>query len=117
MITGVHALIYPREAERARAFFRDVLEWPSVDAGEGWLIFALPPSELAIHPADPGGGHELYLLCDDVRTTVEALKLKGIEITTPIADKGWGLLTSIRIPGGGEIGLYQPRHPSPLESA
>jgi catechol 2,3-dioxygenase-like lactoylglutathione lyase family enzyme len=113
MITGVHAVIFTRDAERERAFFRDVLEFPSVDAGGGWLIFALPPAELAAHPAEQGGQHELYLMCDDVQATVADLKAKGVE-AGPISDEGFGLVTAIRLPGGAELGLYQPRHPSPL---
>jgi catechol 2,3-dioxygenase-like lactoylglutathione lyase family enzyme len=114
MITGVHALIYTADAERDRAFFRDVLEFSSVDAGGGWLIFALPPAELAAHPADEGGRHELYLMCDDVQATVAELKAKGVDFAGPINDEGFGLATAIRLPGGGKLGLYQPRHPSPL---
>ena len=114
MITGVHAVIFTTDAERDRAFFRDVLELPAVDAGGGWLIFALPPAELAAHPAEDGGQHELYLMCDDVRATVEELKAKGVEFARPISDEGFGLVTAIRLPGSGELGLYQPQHPSPL---
>jgi predicted enzyme related to lactoylglutathione lyase len=114
MITGVHAVIFTRDAERDRAFFRDVLEFPSVDAGGGWLIFALPPAELAAHPADEDGRHELYLMCADVDTTVAELKAKGVDVVRPISDEGFGLVTAIRLPGGGELGLYEPRHPSPL---
>ena len=116
MITGVHAVVFTRDAERLRAFFRDVLGLSSVDAGGGWLIFALPPAELAAHPADEGGRHELYLMCDDVDATVEQLKTKGVEFTRPISDEGFGLMTEMRLPGGGELGLYEPRHPSPLSS-
>jgi predicted enzyme related to lactoylglutathione lyase len=114
MISGVHAVIFTTDAERDRAFFRDVLELPSVDAGDGWLIFALPPAELAAHPAEKGGRHELYLMCDDVDATVGELEAKGVNVTRPISDEGFGLLTAIRLPGGGELGLYQPRHLSPL---
>ena len=113
MITGVHALIYSKKADEARAFFRDVLELSFVDAGSGWLIFALPPAELGIHPSRKGGRHELHLMCDDVKTTVNEMKRKGIEFTQPIKDAGYGLVTSLKIPGGGEIGLYEPRHPRP----
>jgi hypothetical protein len=113
MITGVHALIYTTDAEQDRAFFRDVLEFPSVDAGGGWLIFALPPAELAAHPAEEGGRHELYLMCDDVQATVAELKAKGVDLAASITHEGFGLVTAIRLPGGGELGLYQPRHPSP----
>jgi predicted enzyme related to lactoylglutathione lyase len=114
MIIGVHALIFTTDAERDRAFFRDVLEFPSVDAGDGWLIFGLPPAELAAHPAEQGGQHELYLMCDDVDATVAELKAKGVDVARPISDEGFGLATAIRLPGGSELGLYQPRHPSPL---
>jgi catechol 2,3-dioxygenase-like lactoylglutathione lyase family enzyme len=114
VITGVHAVIFTTDAEADRAFFRDVLELPSVDAGGGWLIFALPPAELACHPADEDGQHELYLMCVDVRSTVEALKAKGVDFTRSISDEGFGLMTAIRLPGGGDIGLYEPRHPTPL---
>jgi catechol 2,3-dioxygenase-like lactoylglutathione lyase family enzyme len=114
MITGVHAVIFTTDAEADRAFFRDVLELSSVDAGDGWLIFALPPAELAAHPTDEDGRHELYLMCDDVRATVEELEAKGVEFSRSVSDEGFGLVTAIRLPGGGELGLYEPRHPSPL---
>jgi catechol 2,3-dioxygenase-like lactoylglutathione lyase family enzyme len=114
MITGVHAVLFTKDAERDRAFFRDVLELPSVDAGGGWLIFALPPAELAAHPAEEGGQHELHLMCDDVHATVAELKAKGVDVAPSISDEGFGLVTAIRLPGGGELGLYQPKHPSPL---
>jgi catechol 2,3-dioxygenase-like lactoylglutathione lyase family enzyme len=116
MITGVHAVIFTADAEADRAFFRDVLELPAVDAGGGWLIFALPPAELAAHPADRGGTHELYFMCDDVRATIDDLTVKGVEFVGPISDEGFGLLTAIRLPGGGEVGLYEPRHPTPLSA-
>ena len=121
MITGTHAIIYAHDAERARAFFRDVLKLPNVDAHAGWLIFKLPLAELGIHPAgEPGesdatapiGHHELYMMCDDVEATVADLTTKGVEFTAPISDQGFGLLTRLRVPGAGEIGLYQPRHPT-----
>ena len=111
MITGAHAIVFTREADDARAFFRDVLGFSSVDAGEGWLIFALPPAELGIHPVEEGGHHELYLICDDIEATMEELKAKGVEFTQPVSDQGWGLVTSMRIPGG-ELGIYEPRHPT-----
>jgi glyoxalase/bleomycin resistance protein/dioxygenase superfamily protein len=91
-----------------------MLGFDSVDAGGGWLIFALPPAELAVHPAATGGTHELYLMCDDVRATVEELVAQGVEFVRDVRDEGFGLLTAIRLPGGGEVGLYEPRHPSPL---
>jgi catechol 2,3-dioxygenase-like lactoylglutathione lyase family enzyme len=114
MIIGVHAVIFTTDAEEDRAFFRDVLEFPSVDAGSGWLIFALPPAELAAHPADENGRHELYLMSDHLHTTIDELKAKGVEFSRPVSDEGFGLVTSIRLPGGGELGLYEPRHPTPL---
>jgi catechol 2,3-dioxygenase-like lactoylglutathione lyase family enzyme len=117
MINGMHAIIYTRDADKARAFFRDVLKFPSVDAGGGWLIFALPPSEVAAHPSDDSEDHELYFMCDDVKKTVDELKKKGVEFTSPVSDQGWGLLTTLRIPGGGEIGLYQARHPKAIDLA
>ena len=117
MITGVHAIIFTTDADLDRAFFQDVLEFPSVDAGGGWLIFALPPAELAAHPAEEGGRHELYLMCDDVHATVAELKAKGVDFARPISDEGFGLETAIRLPSGGDLGLYQPKHASPLESA
>ncbi|GAA5113137.1 VOC family protein [Pseudonocardia adelaidensis] len=113
MISGVHAIIYTGGADALRAFFRDVLEFDSVDAGGGWPIFALPPAELAVHPTEGAGAHELYLMCDDIHTTVKELERKGVEFARPVEDAGWGLMTSMRVPGGGELGLYEPRHPSP----
>lgn len=118
VIGGAHAIIFAEDAEGARAFFRDVLGLASVDAGDGWLIFALPPTELAFHPG-PGWGHavaqhELFLMCHDVERTMDELQSKGVEFVSPITDEGYGLMTRFKIPGGGEIGLYEPRHPSPL---
>jgi predicted enzyme related to lactoylglutathione lyase len=112
-ITGLHAIIYSSQPEDVRAFLRDVLELPSVDAGGGWLIFAAPPAELAAHPSEDAR-HELYLMCDDIEATVAALRDRGIVLNGEITDAGWGLLTAIRLPGGSELGLYEPRHPSPL---
>lgn len=120
MITGFHALIYTDEAEKVRAFFRDVMEAPCVDAGQGWLIFALPPAELGIHPKNEADSrkttHEFYLMCDDIQVTVEELQKKGVEFARPVADQGFGLMTAIKLPGGGELGLYQPKHPAPPRS-
>lgn len=118
VIAGAHTIVFADDAERARAFFRDVLGFPSVDAGEGWLIFALPPGELACHPG-PGWGravaeHELFFMCHDVERTVEELKQKGVEFVSPVTDEGYGLMTRFKVPGAGEVGLYEPRHPSPL---
>ena len=113
MISGIHAVIYSKQAERLREFFRDVLRLPSVDAGHGWLIFALPPTELAVHPEEHGN-HELYLMCDDVQATTEHLKSKGVQLSVPIADRGWGIVTRLKLPSGDEIGLYQPKHPTAI---
>lgn len=115
MITGAHVMLYSREADRVRSFFKDILQFQSVDAGHGWLILALPPAELAVHPVDEAGHHELYLMCDDIHATVEMLNSKGVEISAPIADQGWGISTRLQLPGGDQIGLYQPRHASPLQ--
>jgi catechol 2,3-dioxygenase-like lactoylglutathione lyase family enzyme len=114
MISGAHVIVYSRDAEADRAFFRDVLEYPHVDVGGGWLIFKLPPAEVAVHPAEGAGSQELYLMCDDVNATIETLAAKGVTCA-PVSDEGWGLLTSIRLPGGGELGLYEPRHPRATE--
>jgi predicted enzyme related to lactoylglutathione lyase len=111
MITGTHALLYSDHAEEVRAFFRNVLKLPSVDAGHGWLIFSLPPAELGIHPAEKGSHAELYLMCDDVNATVSDLENRGVKFSRPITDAGFGLTTSITLPGGADLGLYQPKHP------
>ncbi len=116
MINGAHAVIFTKDAEALRGFLRDTLGFPGVDAGGGWLIFALPPAELAAHPTDGDGHHELYLMCDDIESTVEELTGKGVEFTGPVSDEGFGLMTAIKLPGGGELGLYEPRHPTPLQS-
>ena len=113
MITGAHAVLYSRDAPALRAFLRDVLKLEHVDAGDGWLIFALPPAEVAAHPSEHGAKHELYLMCDDIAATVAELEAKGVELTGPVEDVGWGLLTALKVPGGDELGLYEPRHPSP----
>jgi predicted enzyme related to lactoylglutathione lyase len=113
VIIGTHSIIYSTDPDGVRAFFRDVLELPSVDAGHGWLIFALPPAEVAAHPTDGVGRHELYLMCDDIHATVDDLAAKGVEFARPIAEERWGLVTEFRLPGGAEVGLYEPRHPTP----
>jgi len=118
MIAATHVLIYADDAEATRAFLRDVLGWENVDAGDGWLIFALPPAELGVHPADqkrPSGSHALSLMCHDIAQTVLELEAKGAEFTMPVTDAGFGLITHMKVPGGGEIGLYEPKHLSPLE--
>ena len=114
MITGAHAVLFSRDAEGLRAFLRDVLGLRGIDAGGGWLIFALPPAEVAAHPDEAGGRHQLYLMCDDIATTVADLEAKGVAFTEPVRDVGWGLLTAMKVPGGDELGLYEPRHASPL---
>ncbi len=120
MIAGVHALLYAHDAEAARAFLRDVLELEAVDSGDGWLYFALPPVELACHPGAgviagrEEGRAELFLMCKDVQATRRELEAKGVDFVEPIEDEGWGLSTRLRVPGFGELGLYEPRHPSPL---
>lgn len=112
MITGAHAIIFAKDPEKVRAFLSEVLELPHVDAGDGWPIFALPPAELAAHPSDDQR-HEMYLMCDDIRATVDELKTKGVKFTRPVTDAGWGLLTALEVPGGGELALYESKHPRP----
>jgi catechol 2,3-dioxygenase-like lactoylglutathione lyase family enzyme len=112
MISGAHVIIYSADAEKDRAFFRDVLSLGHVDVGGGWLIFALPPSELALHPAAAGGMHELYLMCDDVNAFIAQMQARGIECSA-VESLGWGMRTQIRLPGGGPLGVYQPRHARP----
>jgi len=128
MITGAHVLFYSENPEADRAFFGDVLGFRAVDAGGGWLIFGLPPAEAAFHPVEAGdkrqllhGGHKmlgavLYLMCDDVRSEVKALQAKNVT-RSPLEEEDWGIATSFKLPSGGEIGLYQPTHASPLDSA
>ena len=121
MIAGAHTIIFAEDAERAREFLRDVLGFEGVDAGDGWLIFALPPGELAVHPGSGWGRgpghHALFLMCHDIERTVAELERKGVEFVSPIEDEGWGRIAHFKIPGAGEIGLYEPRHPSPLKSS
>ncbi len=116
MINGLHALIHAQDADKVRTFFRDVLGFRSVDAGRGWLIFALPPAELAVHPAegDEPARHELYLMCDDLHATMAELKAKGVSCGE-ITEARWGSITTLEVPGGGKIGLYQPKHPTALD--
>jgi catechol 2,3-dioxygenase-like lactoylglutathione lyase family enzyme len=111
MINGTHVIVYSRDAEADRAFIRDVLGFPGVDAGEGWLILKLPPAEVAVHPTNGEAKHELYLMCDDIEGMLAGLAGKGVEISRPVSDEGWGLLASIRLPGGSELPLYEPWHP------
>jgi hypothetical protein len=112
MINGAHAIIYSTHAEADRAFFADVLKLPSVDAGGGWLIFGLPPAEVAVHPSEANEKHELYLMCDDIEALVGEMKQRRITCG-PVQDEGWGLLSHVVLPGGGKLGVYQPRHPRP----
>lgn len=105
-------VIYSRDAEADRAFFRDLLGWPHVDAGQGWLVFRLPPAEVAVHPsAETVITHELLFMCEDLDATLGELRAKGVEPVRPVQEVSWGRVTGLRLPGGGEIGLYQPRHP------
>jgi predicted enzyme related to lactoylglutathione lyase len=115
VIKAVHGLLYARDPEAARAFFRDVLELPYVDDGGGWLIFALPPAELGIHPPDGEQRAKLYLMCDDLEGTIAELEAKGVELAGPPSDQPWGRLVNLRVPGlVDDLGLYEPRHASPL---
>jgi len=112
MITGAHSILYSTSPDADRAFLRDVLALPNVDVGDGWLIFGLPPSEVAVHPAESNGRHELYFLCDDVEAFIAEMQKRGIACGA-VANRGWGLLTELVLPGGGTIGVYQPRHARP----
>ena len=112
MITGAHSIVYSRSPEKDRAFLRDVIGLPHVDAGEGWLIFGLPPAEVAVHPHDENDRHELYLICEDVHALVADLGRRNV-VCTPVRSLGWGLLTQVSLPGGGKLGVYEPRHPRP----
>ncbi len=112
MLTGAHAIVYSKDADADRAFLRDVLGLSHVDVGGGWLIFGLPPSEVAVHPASDNGKHELYFMTDDVEAFIATMQRHG-RGCTPITDERWGRLTSVTLPGGGTLGVYQPRHASP----
>lgn len=112
MITGSHSIVYSKNPVADRAFLRDVLKFPSVDVGEGWLIFGLPPSEVAVHPSEENDVHEFYLMCDDVEQFVAEVNRHGITCS-PVANRGWGMLTEVKLPGGGKLGVYQPRHARP----
>ena len=113
MITGAHVIVYSKDPEGDRAFFHDVLKFSSVDAGHGWLIFALPPAEAAFHPSEENDQHELYFMCDDLKATMAALKGKNVECGA-VHEERWGSLTTMLLPGGGKIGLYQPKHPTAI---
>ncbi len=113
MIHGAHIIVYSTNADADRAFFRDVLQYPSVDAGHGWLIFRMPPAELAVHPSDENDVHELYFMCDDVRAFIAAMRAKNVACS-PVEEQRWGSITRLTLPGGGKVGVYQPKHPSPI---
>ena len=115
-ITGAHILLYTSEPDALRATFRDVFGWKHVDAGEGWLIFALPPAELGVHPAegptwDSGARHQFSLMCDDIQGTIRELRAKGVDVRGEPEDEGWGITVMLGLPGGVEVLLYEPRHP------
>lgn len=112
MISGAHSIIYSTNPEADRAFLRDVLKLPFVDVHDGWLIFGLPPAEVAVHPSDKNDVNEFYLMCDDVNAFIAEMKKHAIAVD-PVQDQGWGLLTRLTLPGGGKLGVYQPRHPRP----
>ena len=116
MITGIHTILYSHDAEGDRAFFRDKLNFPALDIGRGWLIFKMPPGEAAFHPieGDTGAGHELYLMCDDVKAEMAALAKKGV-MCSPIHEERWGSLTYMDLPGGSRLGMYQPKHPLAID--
>jgi catechol 2,3-dioxygenase-like lactoylglutathione lyase family enzyme len=111
VINGSHVIVFSNDAEADRAFLADVLGFPHVDAGGGWLIFALPPSEVAVHPADGAASHELYFMCDDIEATMAKLRDKGVDFTADIAEERWGRVTRMRLPSGAEVGIYEPHHP------
>lgn len=113
MISGVHAVVFSQDAERSRAFFRDTLGLDAVDAGGGWLIFALPPAELAVHPTEAIPHHDLYLMCDDLDAAVAELRSKGVEVSDEIVQARWGRTTTFRLPEAGHMAIYEPNHPRP----
>ncbi|MCW2635748.1 MAG: hypothetical protein JWQ99_2115 [Blastococcus sp.] len=115
MILGAHVILYSSEPEADRALLQELLGRPSVDAGGGWQILQLPPGEVAVHPADTPGAVELYLVCDDVDATVAELSTRGVPFEGEVSDQGWGRLTTIRLPGGGRLGLYEARHPTAFD--
>jgi hypothetical protein len=116
MLVGAHAIIYSTNPDADREFLRAVLRLPNLDAGDGWLIFGLPPAELAVHPSSTNGVHELYLMCDDVEAFVAEMKTHGVACTLP-QSQGWGVLTQVTLPGGGRLGVYQPRHGRPAATS
>jgi len=111
MIGGMHTILYSKNADAVRGFFRDVLRFPNVDAGQGWLIFAAPPAEIAVHPTEERSYTELYMMCADLKATMEELKARGVEFPAGISEQRWGLLTQLKLPDGELLGLYEPRHP------
>ena len=113
MISGAHMIIYSKDVEADRAFFRNVLGFASVDAGHGWLIFAMPPAEAAFHPSDANDVHELYFMCEDLKAEMAALAEKGVRCSD-VQEARWGSITKIQLPGGGKVGLYQPKHPTAI---
>jgi hypothetical protein len=113
MIYGAHVIVYSENASADRLFFRDILGFTSVDAGQGWLIFALPPAEMAVHPAEGNSRHELYFMCDDLKTEISALREKGVQCSD-VQEARWGSVTKMRLPGGGVVGLYEAKHPTAL---
>jgi catechol 2,3-dioxygenase-like lactoylglutathione lyase family enzyme len=113
MINGAHVVIYTKDPEADRAFFRDVLKFPVVDAGQGWLIFAMPQLEAAFHDSERNGRHELFLMCDDIAATLKELKGKNVKVSD-VSEQRWGKLATFTLPGGGKIGIYEPKHPSPF---
>jgi hypothetical protein len=118
MITGAHSILYSTNPDADRMFLREVLGLPHVDVGHGWLIFGLPPAEIAVHPSEKNGTHELYFMCDDIEAFVSAMSAQSIACG-PVQNQGWGMLTQLTLPGGGTIGVYQPRHarPKPMRVA
>jgi catechol 2,3-dioxygenase-like lactoylglutathione lyase family enzyme len=116
VVFGAHVIVFSNDAEADRRFFQDVFGFSSVDAGHGWLIFALPPAELAVHPTEGDAAHELYFMCDDLEAEMRRLGSKGVECSE-VEEARWGSVTKVRLPGGGNVGLYQPKHPSPLPGA
>jgi catechol 2,3-dioxygenase-like lactoylglutathione lyase family enzyme len=114
MISGAHVIVYSKDPQADRDFLRDTLGLKHVDAGHGWLIFALPPAEIAVHPAEQNDRHELYFMCSDLKAEMAALQARGIECSK-VHQERWGSITKIRLPGGGEIGLYEPKHPTALD--